>query len=68
MAGSNPLERLGCVAAAIAALAVTLSLGAAAAAGPGAGVGDENARVADWRSKRLASLTSETGWLTPAVE
>ena len=26
---------------------------------------DEYARVADWRAKRLASLTSETGWLTP---
>ena len=27
---------------------------------------DEYARVADWRAKRLASLTSETGWLTPS--
>jgi uncharacterized protein (DUF1684 family) len=26
---------------------------------------DEHARIADWRAKRLASLTSETGWLTP---
>jgi uncharacterized protein (DUF1684 family) len=26
---------------------------------------DESARFADWRAKRLASLTSETGWLTP---
>jgi uncharacterized protein (DUF1684 family) len=26
---------------------------------------DENSRIADWRAKRLASLTSETGWLTP---
>jgi len=26
---------------------------------------DENARIADWRAKRLASLTGETGWLTP---
>ena len=26
---------------------------------------DEAARIADWRAKRLASLTSETGWLTP---
>jgi uncharacterized protein (DUF1684 family) len=26
---------------------------------------DESARTADWRAKRLASLTSETGWLTP---
>jgi uncharacterized protein len=67
VAGSNPLERLGRLAAAIAALAMTLSLGAAAAAGPDAGIGDENTRVADWRAKRLASLTSETGWLTPVA-
>src|ERR1700678_4760306 len=26
---------------------------------------DETARIADWRAQRLASLTSETGWLTP---
>jgi uncharacterized protein (DUF1684 family) len=26
---------------------------------------EEAARIADWRAKRLASLTSETGWLTP---
>jgi len=26
---------------------------------------DETARIADWRAKRLASLTSATGWLTP---
>ncbi len=26
---------------------------------------DEYARITDWRAKRLASLTSETGWLTP---
>jgi uncharacterized protein len=26
---------------------------------------DEQARIADWRAKRLASLTSQTGWLTP---
>jgi uncharacterized protein (DUF1684 family) len=28
---------------------------------------DESARVADWRATRLASLTSETGWLTPVA-
>lgn len=28
---------------------------------------DENSRVADWRAKRLTSLTSETGWLTPVA-
>jgi uncharacterized protein (DUF1684 family) len=26
---------------------------------------DESARIAEWRSERLASLTGETGWLTP---
>src|SRR5580692_4116771 len=26
---------------------------------------DEQARITDWRAQRLASLTSETGWLTP---
>ncbi len=25
----------------------------------------ESAQNADWRAKRLAGLTSETGWLTP---
>src|SRR3984957_19668830 len=28
---------------------------------------DESARIADWRAKRLASLTSKTGWLTPVA-
>jgi uncharacterized protein len=28
---------------------------------------DEQARVAAWRAARLASLTSETGWLTPVA-
>ena len=28
---------------------------------------DEHDRIADWRAKRLASLTSETGWLTPVA-
>src|ERR1700689_1154638 len=28
---------------------------------------DESARIAEWRAKRLASLTSETGWLTPVA-
>jgi uncharacterized protein (DUF1684 family) len=39
----------------------TLSLCMAAADDPQ----DDSARVAAWRAKRLASLTSETGWLTP---
>ena len=50
-------------AAAIAVLAAAIFVGVAA----GANSGDENARVADWRAKRLASLTSETGWLTPVA-
>jgi len=47
--------------AAIVVLAVAIFVGVAA----GADAGGENARIADWRAKRLASLTSETGWLTP---
>jgi uncharacterized protein (DUF1684 family) len=46
---------------AIAALAAVLSLRLAAAQD----LRHEDARIADWRAKRLASLTSETGWLTP---
>ena len=30
-------------------------------------VQDENARIAEFRAQRLASLTSETGWLTPVA-
>ena len=48
-------------AAAIVALTAAMSLGIAATGNPQ----DESARIADWRAKRLASLTSETGWLTP---
>ena len=58
---SPALSRLARIAVTIAALAVTISVGVAASADSG----DENARIADWRAKRLASLTSETGWLTP---
>jgi uncharacterized protein len=50
-------------AAAFAVLAVTMSVGVAATAV----AQDENTQVADWRAKRLASLTSETGWLTPVA-
>src|ERR1700685_3719781 len=57
---SNGLMR---AAAAILTLAVTISVGVAASADSV----DENARIADWRAKRLASLTSETGWLTPVA-
>ncbi len=48
-------------AAAVVTLTAALSLSLAAAENPQ----DENARIANWRAKRLASLTSETGWLTP---
>ena len=51
-------------AVAIAVLTVVISVGAAAVAAV-ADPGDENARIAGWRAKRLASLTSATGWLTP---
>jgi uncharacterized protein (DUF1684 family) len=48
-------------AAVIAALTATMSLSIAAAGE----LRNEDARIADWRAKRLASLTSDTGWLTP---
>jgi len=48
-------------AAAIVSLTAAMSLRVAAAENSQA----ESARIADWRAKRLASLTSETGWLTP---
>lgn len=49
------------MAAAIVTLAAVLTLRMAAAETSQ----DEYARIADWRAKRLASLTSQTGWLTP---
>ena len=48
-------------ATAIAVLITAMSLRIAAAENSQ----DESARITDWRAKRLASLTSETGWLTP---
>ena len=50
-------------AAAIAALTAAMSLRSAAAENSQV----ENARIADWRAKRLASLSSATGWLTPVA-
>jgi uncharacterized protein (DUF1684 family) len=47
------------VAAIVALTAAMTSCGAAA------GNSQESARFANWRAQRLASLTSETGWLTP---
>ena len=58
---SNSLDGLMRAAAVIVVLAGVLSLRVTAAED----AQDESARVADWRAKRLASLTSETGWLTP---
>lgn len=59
--GSNVFKGMARGAAAIAVLAAAMS--ADVASSPN--LGDENARVAAWRAKRLESLTSETGWLTP---
>ena len=50
-------------AAAFAVLAVAMTVGVAATAA----AQDENAQLAAWHAKRLASLTSETGWLTPVA-
>jgi uncharacterized protein (DUF1684 family) len=47
-------------AAALAVLVAAVSLPLVAAE-----PSDEYARIAAWRAKRLATLTSETGWLTP---
>jgi uncharacterized protein (DUF1684 family) len=57
----EPLQVFMRAAAAILALTAAMSLGVAAAEN----APDESARIADWRAARLASLTSETGWLTP---
>ena len=57
----KPLIRPLGTAAAIAALTVAVSMPIPAADN----LQDDHARIADWRAKRLASLTSETGWLTP---
>jgi uncharacterized protein (DUF1684 family) len=53
-------------AAAAVVLTAAMSAGVAAAV-ENSGLQDENAQVAEWRAKRLASLTSETGWLTPVA-
>ncbi len=58
---SHVLNSLMRAAATIAMLTATISVGVAAPSDSG----EENARVSDWRAKRLASLTSDTGWLTP---
>jgi len=58
---SNSFDGLMHAAAAIVALTAAMSLPIAAAEHEQ----DEHARIAGWRAERLASLTSETGWLTP---
>jgi hypothetical protein len=60
---SNSLHRLMRAAATILALTAVTSLHTAAAEIPH----DESASISDWRAKRLSSLTSETGWLTPVA-
>jgi uncharacterized protein len=50
-----------------AAGAVGLAMASHLAMAAGADPGDEAARVAQWRAERLASLTGETGWLTPVA-
>jgi hypothetical protein len=55
-------KRMRAAAAAI-ALTAAMSAGVASAVEPQ----DENVRFAQWRAKRLASLASETGWLTPVA-
>jgi uncharacterized protein len=59
----NAVNNLMRAAAAVVVLTAAMSAGLAAAVEPQ----DEKAQVADWRAKRLASLTSETGWLTPVA-
>jgi uncharacterized protein (DUF1684 family) len=58
---SKSIGRFMRVAAALVALTAVMSAAMAAADN----LQDETARIADWRAKRLASLTSATGWLTP---
>ena len=58
---SKSFDGLMRAAAAIVVLTAAMSLRIAAAENSQ----DEYARIADWRAKRLASLTGETGWLTP---
>jgi len=58
---SNSLHALMRKVAAIVGLTATMALSIAAADD----LQDESARIADWRAKRLASLTGPTGWLTP---
>ena len=60
----NSLDRLRRAAAAIVALTTVISAMSLRSAAADDSQ-DENARIADWRAKRLASLTGETGWLTP---
>ena len=58
---SKSFDRLRRAAAVIVALTAAMTLRIAAAENSQ----DEHTRIADWHAKRLASLTGETGWLTP---
>jgi hypothetical protein len=60
---SNSLRSLMRMAATVVALGALLSLRSGAAES----APDARAENADWRAKRLASLTGETGWLTPVA-
>jgi uncharacterized protein len=60
---SNSFKGLMRAAAATVALTAAMSLRINAAEN----LQDEDARIADWHAKRLASLTSDTGWLTPVA-
>jgi len=56
-----PINSFICVAALTMALSAAMPLRAATAEN----AQDESVHIAAWRAQRLASLTSETGWLTP---
>ena len=58
---SNSCHGLMRAAAVVIALTAAMSLRIGAAENSRG----EQARITDWRAQRLASLTSETGWLTP---
>jgi uncharacterized protein (DUF1684 family) len=60
-ARTDSLRGLVCMAASVVALGAMLCLRSGAAGS----LADETTHNAEWRAKRLASLTSETGWLTP---
>jgi uncharacterized protein len=50
-----------------AALTIALAVGVSAHIAAAENSQVESAQIAEWRAKRLAGLTSETGWLTPVA-